>query len=380
MKKIIFTVISILVLAGGFYKFIYIPKITYETNLISKDDFQQDIFATGIIDSEIIYQISSNITGKVINLLVKEGQVVKKGQVLAIIDGIDLKEKIAEDEYSIDKAVSNQAITLNKIEEAKAKYNLAELQLKRYTKLHKDGVVADLDYENIKLAEVVAKASLKALENDKIAYDSELKRLDATLKGTKEKFNNLVLKAPNDGILVQKDIEFGDTAIAGKILFKIVNPKDVWVKAYVDEAVSGDIKINQSVEIKLRSKENETIKGFVKKIDFISDAITNEREIGVGFQNIPKQFFLNEQAEVRIVTKTFQNVLLCESKNIIKYENQNGIWIYKNGFAFFTPIKILGRSANIDFVMIEGDIKENDTVIIPDENKKTLHNGATVRL
>ena len=380
MKKTIFIIIGSLLLASAFYQFIYIPKTTYETNLIIKGDFEQDIFATGIVDSEIIYQISSNITGKVINLLVKEGQVVKRGQILAIIDGIDLKEKIAEDEYSIAKAVSNQAVTLNKIEEAKAKYKLAEAQLKRYTKLHKEAVVSELDYENIILAEVVAKSSLKALENDKIAYDSELKRLDATLKGAKEKFKNLVLKAPNDGILVQKDIEFGDTAIAGKILFKIVNPKDVWVKAYVDEDISGDIKIDQSVQIKLRSKENETIKGFVKKIDFVGDIVTNEREIGVGFQNIPKQFFLNEQAEVRIVTKTFQNVLLCESKNIVKYNNQNGIWVYKNGVALFTTIKILRRSANFDFVMIDGDIKENDKVIIPDENKNPLYSGANVRL
>jgi len=357
------------------------PKLpTYKTNLIIKGDFQQDLFATGIVDSEVVYQISSNVTGKVLDLPVKEGQIVKKGQVLAVIDGIDLKEKITEDEYSIAKAISNQAVTLNKIEEAKAKYNLADWQLKRYKKLYQNGVVPELEYENIKLAEVVAKASLKALENDKISYDNELKRLEATLKGTKEKFQNLILKAPNDGVLVQKDIEFGDTAVTGKILFKIVHPKDVWIKTFIDEAVSGDIKIKQIAEIKLRSKENTTLEGFVKQISFVSDPVTNEREIGIGFKNIPKQFFLNEQAEVRIVTNVFRNVLLCERKNIIKYENQNGLWIYQNGVASFVPIKIIGQSANSDFVMIEGDLKVNDQVIIPDENKKALYNGAIVRL
>ena len=71
---------------------------------------------------------------------------------------------------------------------------------------------------------------------------------------------------------------------------------------------------------------------------------------------------------------------MCESKNIVKYNNQNGIWVYKNGVALFTTIKILRRSANFDFVMIDGDIKENDKVIIPDENKNPLYSGANVRL
>jgi len=380
MKKIIFIIIGILVLGGGFYKFVYIPKTTYATNFIKIGDFQKDIFAIGTVDSEIIYQSSSNFTGKVIDIFVKEGEYVKKDQILAIIDGIDLKEKIAQDQYSIDKAISNQAVTLNKIEEAQAKYTLAETQLKRYEKLHKDTVVSQLDYDNIKLSEVVAKVSLKALENDKIALDSELKRLQSALAGTKEKIKNLILKAPHDGILVQKDIEFGDTAIAGKVLFKIVNPKDVWVKAFVDEAVSGGIKIKQFAQIQLRSRENEIIKGFVKKIDFISDPVTNEREIGIGFQNIPKQFFLNEQAEIRIITNTLHNVLLCDVKNIVKQEKQEGVWLYKNGTALFVPIKIRARSANSSFVVITGDIKSGEVVIVPDENKKTLYNGASVRL
>lgn len=380
MKKIIFTIIGFLLFIGGFYKFVYIPKTTYTTNFIKTGNFQKDIFATGTVDSEVMYQISSNLTGKVIDIFVKEGEYVKKDQVLAIIDGIDLKEKIAQDEYSIDKAISNQAVTLNKIEEAQAKYNLAETQLKRYEKLHKDTVVSQLEYDNIKLSEVVAKVSLKALENDKTALDSELKRLESTLAGTKERSKNLILKAPHDGILVQKDIEFGDTALAGKILFKIVYPKDIWVKAFVDEAVSGGIKIKQFAEIQLRSRENESIKGFVKKIDFISDAVTNEREIGIGFKDIPKQFFLNEQAEIRIVTNILQNVLLCEAKNIVKQEKQDGVWLYKNGTALFVPIKIIARSANSNFVVIKGNIKSGDVVIVPDENKNTLHNGASVRL
>ncbi|MDD2699067.1 MAG: efflux RND transporter periplasmic adaptor subunit [Arcobacteraceae bacterium] len=380
MKKVLYGVLIILLLMVVWYKFIYLPKTTYQTVHLEQKDVKQEIFATGIVDSEIIYQISSNSTGKITNIFVKEGDRVKSGQVLAIIDGVDLKEKIEEDKYNIAKVHSTKASILNKIEEAKAKYTLANTQLKRYEKLHKDAFVSDIEYDNIKLSLVIADASLKALENDKITLDNELNRLDAVSKGTKEKLKNLILLAPSDGILVQKEIEIGDTAVIGKVLFKIVNPKDIWIKGYIDEAISDSLKVGQDATIFLRSKGDETVDGFVKKIDLVSDPITNEREIGVKFKNIPKQFFLNEQAEVMVVTKTFKNTFLSDRKNIVTYENKVGLWLLKENKALFTPIKILTYMANTSTVAVEGNLKIDDVIIIPEENKKELFNGANVNI
>lgn len=380
MKKIIYILLGIVGLATLFFQFIYIPKTTYETSTIKRGDFDKDVFAIGTLSSEIIYQISSNTTGKILNIFVKEGQNVKKGQLLATIDGIDLKDKLKEEEYSISKAISNQEISNNKIEEAKAKYDIASSLSKRYEKLFEGGFVSQLEFDNIKLSEISAKATLNSLKNDQIALTNEIQRLRYSQNGIKEKVQNLELKAPEDGIVVQKEVEIGDTAPAAKVLFKIVNPKNIWIKAFIDESISGNININQKASISLRSKPDEKFDGFVKNIDFISDNVTEERELGIAFNKVLKQFFLNEQAEVKIIVKTYKNTLLCEWKNIIKQDKQNGLWIYKNGIASFVPIKILAKSTSSNFVVVEGNINENDIVIVPNENKKTLKNGASVKI
>ncbi|KIM03939.1 MAG: hypothetical protein KN64_09440 [Sulfurovum sp. AS07-7] len=381
MKKTIYISITVgLLLSLLFYISVYKPKSTYETAKVKAGSFDKKIFATGIVDSEVIYQLSADSTGKVLKLLAKEGDLVKKGQTLAIIDSVDLQDKINETQYSISKAISSQSSSKSRINEAKAKYNLAHKMLERYTQLRKGGFVSQVEFDNIKLAEVSAKATLDSAYNEQLSSTDEVSRLNSTLAGLKEKLQTYEIKSPSDGVVVQRDIELGDIALAGKVIIKIVNPKDVWVKTFLDEVSSGEIKKGQKAYISLRSKPNQKQIGFVKQIDIVSDAVTEERIIGISFEKTQAQFFLNEQAEVDIVAKQFRSVLQVPAKTIIKENNKNGLWVYLDGEAKFVPVEILARDINTNLVAIKGDIKENDIILVPDTNKKPLVNGASVRI
>jgi hypothetical protein len=67
-------------------------------------------------------------------------------------------------------------------------------------------------------------------------------------------------------------------------------------------------------------------------------------------------------------------------KTIIKENNKDGLWAYRDGEAKFVPVEILARDTSTNLVAIKGDIKENDTILVPDTNKKSLANGASVRI
>ncbi len=381
MKKFIYISITVGLLASLlFYISVYKPRSTYETAKVKVGSFDKKIFATGIVDSEVIYQLSADSTGKVLKLSVKEGDLVKKGQTLAIIDSVDLQDKINETQYSISKAISSQSSSKSRINEAKAKYNLAYKMLERYTQLRKGGFVSQVEFDNIKLAQVSAKATLDSAYNEQLSSTDEVSRLSSTLDGLKEKLQTYEMKTPSDGVVAQTDIELGDVAVIGKTIIKIVNPKDVWVKTFLNEASSGEIMKGQKAYISLRSKPNQKQIGFVKKIEIVGDAVTEERIIGVSFEKTQTQFFLNEQAEVDIVAKQFRSVLQVPAKTIIKENNKDGLWAYRDGEAKFVPVEILARDTSANIVAIKGDIKENDTILVPDTNKKPLANGASVRI
>ncbi len=381
MKKFIYISIAVGLIVGLlFYTLVYKSKSTYETAKVKAGGFDKKIFATGIVDSEVMYQLSADSTGKVLKLSVAEGDLVKKGQTLAIIDSVDLQDKLNETQYSISKAISSQSSSKSKINEAKAKYNLAYKMLERYTQLRKGGFVSQVEFDNIKLAEVSAKATLDSSYNEQLSSGDEVSRLSSTLAGLKEKLQTYEIKSPSDGVVVQTDIELGDIALAGKVVIKIVNPKDVWVKTFLNESSSGEIMKGQKAYISLRSKPNQKQIGFVKKIEIVSDAVTEERIIGISFEKAQARFFLNEQAEVDIVAKQFGNVLQVPAKTIIKENNKDGLWVYLDGEAKFVPVEILARDTSTNIVAIKGDIKENDTILVPDTNKKLLANGASVRI
>ncbi len=381
MKKFIYISIAVGLIVGLlFYTLVYKSKSTYETAKVKAGGFDKKIFATGIVDSEVMYQLSADSTGKVLKLSVAEGDLVKKGQTLAIIDSVDLQDKLNETQYSISKAISSQSSSKSKINEAKAKYNLAYKMLERYTQLRKGGFVSQVEFDNIKLAEVSAKATLDSSYNEQLSSGDEVSRLSSTLAGLKEKLQTYEIKSPSDGVVVQTDIELGDIALAGKVVIKIVNPKDVWVKTFLNESSSGEIMKGQKAYISLRSKPNQKQIGFVKKIEIVGDAVTEERIIGVSFEKTQTQFFLNEQAEVDIVAKQFRSVLQVPAKTIIKENNKDGLWAYRDGEAKFVPVEILARDTSANIVAIKGDIKENDTILVPDTNKKPLANGASVRI
>lgn len=381
MKKFIYISIAVGLIVGLlFYTLVYKSKSTYETAKVKAGGFDKKIFATGIVDSEVMYQLSADSTGKVLKLSVAEGDLVKKGQTLAIIDSVDLQDKLNETQYSISKAISSQSSSKSKINEAKAKYNLAYKMLERYTQLRKGGFVSQVEFDNIKLAEVSAKATLDSSYNEQLSSGDEVSRLSSTLAGLKEKLQTYEIKSPSDGVVVQTDIELGDVALAGKVVIKIVNPKDVWVKTFLNESSSGEIMKGQKAYISLRSKPNQKQIGFVKKIEIVSDAVTEERIIGISFEKAQARFFLNEQAEVDIVAKQFGNVLQVPAKTIIKENNKDGLWVYLDGEAKFVPVEILARDTSTNIVAIKGDIKENDTILVPDTNKKPLANGASVRI
>jgi len=376
MKKILYILIGLSIIAGGIYKFVYLKKTKYETITIKKGDLYKEAFAVGTVDAQRIYKIAFSATGKVLSVEVDEGAQVKKGQLLAKMDPIDLEAKLKEAEAAIKKAIIFKKIAENKIIEAEAQYDLAILMLNRYQELFKNGFVSQVELDKATLAEISAKSTLNSAKVEKLSTNSEIDRLQYVLEGLKKRLRNLSLRTEHDGIIAFKDVEAGDTIAGGKIIFKIINPEDVWIKAFIDERLSGDIKLNQKAKIRLRSKENLELGGYVKKIDLISDAVTEEREIDIAFDKVPMPFFINEQAEVKINLKTYKNVLQAPSNLIVNIDGVDGIWVIKDSHMYFKKIRIIDKSATSGMAAIEGDIKVGDRVIVTEKRKKPLKDGA----
>ena len=132
----------------------------------------------------------------------------------------------------------------------------------------------------------------------------------------------------------------------------------------------------QKASITLRSKPEKKLSGRVKRVVAMSDPVTLEREVAVGFDDIPYTFFINEQAEVNIETALYKDVLKVPIKLLVTNKGEKGIWIAQGDRAYFKPIFISAQNDE-EAVVLSGIDKESELLLYTDKNRP-LRNGMKI--
>ena len=98
------------------------------------------------------------------------------------------------------------------------------------------------------------------------------------------------LTAPYDAMVTARLKELGSALAAGEPVFTLIDPKTVWVLAYIDESKAGEIKVGEPAEIVLRSAPSQRYHGKVARIEPESDRVNEERRIEIAFDQSAGQF------------------------------------------------------------------------------------------
>ena len=115
-------------------------------------------------------------------------------------------------------------------------------------------------------------------------------------------------------------------------MFTLIDPKTIWVLAYIDESKAGEIKVGEPAEIVLRSHANQRLHGRVARIEPESDRVNEERKVEIAFDQIPAYANLGEQAEVYITTVRLPQALLVPEAAIIGLGKKQGtVWTVEDG-------------------------------------------------
>ena len=376
-KRIKYIIIILLAIVGGFlfYKNVYIVKTTYKTLSPKVANLDIKVFGIGNVSAKDIYSITAQTGGKIISILTDEGQWVKKGDLLITIDPVDMPELVEEMLISVEKTKSELKALIKESESLNAQKELALITYKRYEKLVKQSFVSKSEFDKAKTDLNALTAQLEAtlvrIESSKI----EVQRTQKNADSLKTKLSRFQIYAPVDGYVISKSAEVAQNVASSTTILKIVDPKTLWIKAYIDEKISGDIKVGQKAEITLRSQSNKQFTGSVKRIVAQSDAVTQEREINVAFDELPIPFYINEQARVTINAKTISNAITIPLNTLKVEDGKEGVWTLIDNKAYFKELNIQAKGDNE--AAING-IKTEDIIIIPDSSKKALSEGMRI--
>jgi len=381
LSKIVKSILVVLLLLGGaifFYTKIYIPKSTYKVYHPNKGTIAVEVFGIGELSAEHIYPVSASIGGKILAVKTDQGKYIHKGDLVATLDPVDLKEKLNIAKISLKRARIDMESAKKELTIAKEQSALALNTYQKDLRVYKAQGISQLAYEKSRTAMLTAKTQVTLAESKVDSMTIRLQEIKNTIDGTQKRLEQLTITSPVDGYVIEKNIQPGQSVPPAFTLVRIVDPRTLWIKTWIDERISGKVKVGQQAKIILRSRETEPYAGTVRRIATLSDPVTQEREVDVGFTKIPEPFYINEQAEVSITIKTFKDLYKVPLHYLTTYKGKKGIWVGEKGKAHFKTLTIVAEDG--EFAGIEKGIDTKTDILVPDEKKKPLFEGSTISL
>ena len=249
----------------------------------------ETVSATGKIQPEIEVKISSEVSGEIISLNVKEGQVVKKG---------DLLVKINPDLYTsgYNRSVSNLSGTKAGLSQSEASFNEAKANYERNKTLFEKGIISKSDWDKAIASFEVAKA------NKQSAYYN-VKSASATVNEAKDNLGRTTIYAPADGTISVLNVELGERVLgtqqmAGTEILRVANLNNMEVEVDVNE--------NDIVKIKVGDLANVEVDAYLKKqFKGVVTSISNSASTALTADQVT-----NFKVKVRILKESYQDLMV----------------------------------------------------------------------
>ncbi len=250
---------------------------------------EQGITATGTIEVTKT-DITSKVGGYLVELKVREGDAVNKGNLVAVIDRPDLKAQLWRDEAALSKARAQlrdleQGARSQELQEAAANLAAAKSQavkaqsdFNRYSTLFREGAISTQQLDASRSAHEVAANALTAAQSRYslllsgnrpetiVAQRLEVERSEAVLAASRTQVADLEVNSPLAGRVLSKNYERGEYVNAGAAIATIGDMNDCWVKIYVSTEQLGKIRLGQAASVKIDAYPDKTFRGEIKEI------------------------------------------------------------------------------------------------------------------
>ncbi len=351
-----------------------LAPVGVEIATATRADLSPDVYGIGTVDAQHAYAVGPIQAGRLLRVVVDQGDRVKAGQLLAEIDPVDLRQRAEAAASAVARTRQAAQAAHAQVDEAASRARLAQANSARYQALYRQNFVAREMADSRNHEAAAADAALAAARANAAGARREIGRAEADLQGVDQLRNSLRLVSPVEGVVTAREAEAGTTVVAGQAVVRLVDPAQLWVRARVDQARAEGVQVGQMASIVLRSSPGTALPGKVVRIEQQSDAVTEERIIDVAFDPPPSQLYLGELAEVTIRLPGARDVLTVPRAALTSLGNQTGVWQAVDGRARFKPVQSGVQTA--ERVQIVAGLQAGDRLIV--YSAKQLDDGVRV--
>jgi len=244
--------------------------VSVQTEKVEKRTITQTVAATGKINPEFKVVINPEVTGEIIELPVKEGDLVKKGQLLIRIKGDQYVAQNERLEANLQSAKAN-------LKMREAELTKVELDYNRVKELHTKGLASDSELESAKSNFLSTKASYQVAE-------ANVAQSEASLKEIMDQISKTGIRSPMDGVVTKLNVELGERVFGagfsmGSDIMTISDLRNIEAVVEVDENDVVLVSIGDTATIKVDAFKDQEFIGLVSEIG------NSANTTGLGTQN-----------------------------------------------------------------------------------------------
>lgn len=375
----------------------------------------ETVSASGKIQPETEVKISPDVPGEITELYVREGQFVKKGETLCVINPMLYITSRQRMEATLNSTKASMANMKARYDQAKSAYSNAEIIFQRNRKLFDAGAISQADIDAARTQFESAKAEMEAAQQNVNAGNYNIRSAEASLLESDNNLSRTVIRAPVDGRISKLNVEKGERVVgtsqmAGTELLRIANLNEMEVVVDVNENDIVKIHMNDSATVEVEAYLGKKFKGLVTSIansanttGTSADQVTSF-EVKVRILRESYAYLLGERekdaspfrpgmtATVDIMTRTEKNALSIPIQSVTtrtdtlperkkgnngKAENAEAdtamagnrepielVFVHRDGKVIVKPVKI-GIQDNTYIQILSGISAEDEVVVAP---------------
>jgi HlyD family secretion protein len=392
-------------------------RVEVQAGRVERRDLVQVVTASGEVRPRRYVNVGANVSGRIVELRVREGDAVEEGQVLA---------KIESERYEAGERQARAAVAASRaeLERAEADLDGAKLAFDRAKTMQEDKLISQQTFDQAEADFKMKTASVEAARR-------RVAQLQAQLDSTRDDLHKTTVYSPMSGVVTSLPKEEGEMVIGAMsfnptVMMTVADLSIMEAEVMVDETDIGNLRVGQKAKVEVDAYDNLEIEGEVTEIGASaivrgSDTSQAQAQLGANTGNQPKDFKvkivlkdppsslrpgLNASAD--ITTATREDVLAVPIQAVVvrevdeegqviqagaaaaegeesdlpvgrRGEEKDGVFVVQDGKAVFTPVKT-GIMGDTDIEIVEGLEDGQEIVTGSYRTLRQLENEAHIKV
>ncbi len=289
--------------------------IKVATDKVEKKTVNEQVSASGKIHPEVEVKLSSEVSGEIVELNVKEGDVVTRGQILCRIRPDILQSGYERAVASLNAQKASLAVAEQQLKQQEANFVNIEAIFKRNKELFDKKVISAAEFDKVSADYESTRASIEAQRQNVLATRYGIDQSQASVKEAGDNLARTTIYAPVDGVISLLQVELGERVVgtaqmAGTEIMRIANMNSMEVVVEVNENDINRVALNNKATIEVDAFQGRKFEGIITEIASSSTTAATTTTTTAGTDQVT-----NFNVKVRILPSSYEDLLKNDRPN-----------------------------------------------------------------